>query len=245
MDKLKLYETLKKDYSGYDNKYKTFIDLLNNSIPFSYNRFNDGEMSGIDKIGSIAARGDQTITKELHLKLIEAIKHKQDNYYIGIPCDICYPKYNKLAKDLIGSYQYITSAVCLTNRNWGKFITEIPTALKKPIIWISGEDQNLDFLKNNMGIEIKNHYKFKNKNTWEEYNNIFDLHKNFNEGDIVFISLGPTARILVYEWFKLLPKTSFIDIGSIFDPFTRDVYHKCHLGWENGFNLVRKCLTCN
>ena len=39
---------------------------------------------------------------------------------------------------------------------------------------------------------------------------------------------------------------TIIDIGSTFDPFTRDVWHNCHKGWEEtGFNQTAPCKECN
>ena len=60
------------------------------------------------------------------------------------------------------------------------------------------------------------------------------------------VSLGPTARILVKDWFEKYPDITFIDVGSNFDPFTRKVYHNCHKGWEEtGFNIGKPCSECN
>ena len=65
------------------------------------------------------------------------------------------------------------------------------------------------------------------------------------DGDVVLVSLGPTARVLCYDLFRVNNKTTFIDIGSVFDPYTRNVKHNCHKGWENGFNITKKCEICN
>ena len=94
-----------------------FFNNIKDKTPFAYARFNDGEMMAIDQIGAIVARGDQYVDESLSAALTEAIKYKQDNYYIGIPCSKCYPRYNKLANELIGDYKFKTSAVVTTNRN--------------------------------------------------------------------------------------------------------------------------------
>ena len=69
--------------------------------------------------------------------------------------------------------------------------------------------------------------------------------EKIESGAVVFISCGPLARVLVKEWFQKRPDVTFIDIGSTFDPFTRNVRHRCHTGWENGFNDVPRCVQCN
>ncbi|MGA0233769.1 MAG: GT-D fold domain-containing glycosyltransferase [Saprospiraceae bacterium] len=86
---------------------------------------------------------------------------------------------------------------------------------------------------------------FPRQNSWSHYNQIHQYIDNVNDGDIVFVSLGPTARVACCDWFKLKPEATFIDCGSIFDPFTRDVWHRCHTGWENGFNNQVRCDECN
>jgi hypothetical protein len=236
----------KKEYSGWDHQYKFVIDNLKNNIPFCYVRFNDGEMMGIDRIGSVVARGDQIVNELLHNKLKEAITYKSENYFIGIPCIDCYPYYHKLAKDFIGEYDNIVSAVALTNRNWLKFIQESVGLLSnKKVHYISGDDQSIDNLINIFKFNIINHIKVDNKNSWDYYDKLKNYITNIKDGDVVLISLGPTARVLCYEFFKQNNKATFIDIGSIYDPYTRNVRHNCHKGWENGFNLTKKCKICN
>jgi len=240
------FDVLSNDYDGHDDQYKFLIDNLKNGTPFSYARFNDGEMMGIDRVGSVVARGDQVVDESLHKALTESIKHKQENYYVGIPCSKCFPRYNKLANELVGEYDFKVSAVALTNRNWAKVIGEMGEALQgKNIRYLSGDDQKLEFLQRKMNLNIVEHVKTSSRNSWKNYDNIKGYIDKVEDGDVVIISLGPTARILACEWFKEKPNTTFIDIGSILDPFTRGVFHNCHKGWENGFNITGKCQICN
>lgn len=237
---------LKNDYDGWDNQYKFVINNINEDIPFAYSRFNDGEMMGIKNLGSVVARGDQLITQSLQNHLKKSIKHKQKNYFIGVPCSICYLDYYNLANSLVGDYEYKVSAVACTNRNWAKFITELTQVIKgKKIRFISGSDQKVSFLTEKMNFNIVDHIKLPNKNTWQYFSDIKNYYKNINENDIIFISLGPTSRILSQMWFEKKPNSTYIDIGSILDPFTRNVRHNCHIGWEKGFNKTKKCEICN
>jgi hypothetical protein len=237
---------LKIEYNRWDKQYQFVIDNLKNNVPFCYVRFNDGEMMGIDKIGSLVARGDQIVNESLHNKLKEVITYKDENYYIGVPCAKCFPYYNSLANKLVGEYPYKVSAVALTNRNWLKFIQESVGILSdKNVHYISGSDQTIDILINDFKFNIINHVKVNNINSWDNYNELYQYIDNIKDGDIVLISLGPTARVLCYEFFKKNNKTTFIDVGSIFDPFTRNVSHNCHKGWENGFNITKRCEICN
>lgn len=224
-----------------------FITNLESQTPFAYARFNDGEMMGIDQVHSIVARGDQVVDKSLSDALREALSYKQKNYYVGVPCSLCYPHYAKLALEIVGDYEFVTSAVDTTNRNWKKFMDTFPTLMKdRRLIWVGGADQKVDPLKN-MGLNVANQVRVPHKNSWKFYEPISrEVPSLFKEGDVVGISLGPTARVLVRKWFEAYPDVTFIDLGSNLDPYTRGVKHNCHLGWEEtGFNLTTRCAECN
>ena len=143
------------------------LDNLKNNVQFGFSRFNDGEMMGISKVGCVVARGDQYVDNSLSVALKDAIEHKQENYYIGIPCSLCYPEYNSLATELIGEYKFLTKAVVTTNRNWKKFIENFPAAVSnRRIIWIGGDDQNVDNLEE-IGIEVAKRGLIPRKNSWK------------------------------------------------------------------------------
>ena len=225
-----------------------FFEHLEKNEPFAFARFNDGEMMGVERAHTIVARGDQYVDESLRDALREALMHKQKNYYVGVPCSLCYPHLNDLALNIVGKdYEYLTKAVITTNRNWKEFIDRFPKYVGgKRVIWIGGSDQNTDQLTE-MGINIFKTVKVPNKNSWNYYKALkHKVPEHFNTGDIVAVSLGPTARVLVKEWFEKYPDITFIDVGSNFDPFTRKVYHNCHKGWEEtGFNIGKPCEECN
>jgi len=223
------------------------LNNLENNIPFAFSRFNDGEMMAIDQVGCVVARGDQYVDQGLSLVLREALDHKQKNYYIGIPCSLCYPHYNKLATKIVGDYEHLTLAVIATNRNWKNFIDTFPKVMSgKRLIWIGGNDQNVEAIKN-MDIDVAKTALVPRKNSWRHYGQLKKaMPQYFQDGDVVGISLGPTARVLARQWFEEFPNVTFIDMGSNLDPFTRNVWHNCHKGWEEtGFNLAKPCKECN
>lgn len=228
-----------------DNNVKEILNLLESNTPFAFTRFNDGEVGGIDNANHIAARGDQPVNLSLHKKLIECISHRQKNYLVGVPCSICFPHYAKVANDLVGDYEHKTLAIALTNRNWKYWLDNCESALQgKSIFWIGGNDQDVNKIPYFSTDKVA---LYPRRNTWAVYQKIYDeCFEASKDFDITFISLGPTARILACEWFKDNSKSTYIDIGSTFDPFTRNVSHNCHLGWaETGFNRVKPCAECN
>jgi len=224
-----------------------FVQHLEEKTPFGFARFNDGEMMAVDNVGCTVARGDQVVDESLSNALHEALIYKQSRYYVGIPCSLCYPRLAALARELVGDYDYLTRAVATTNRNWKTFIDTFPSLMEgRRMIWVGGNDQNPEALKN-LGINVGKTALVPRVNSWSFYEKIFNmLPEYFEPGDVVGISLGPTARVLVRQWFEKYPDLTFIDMGSNLDPFTRDVWHNCHKGWEEtGFNLTQRCKECN
>jgi hypothetical protein len=226
------------------DSYKFIIKMLNNNEHFCFVRFNDGEMMGIEKVGARVARKDQVVNQELQSKLIEAIQHRQHNYWIGKPCGKCFPKHKETFDTFVNpDYRYLTHAVILCNNgHWKPFVNEYVEALEnKYVYWISGNDQNIDLVKENFNpkFHVEEHFKVPRKNGWSAYHDIKDMYVDLKPNSIVNLSCGPMSRVLAYEWFKERPDCTFIDIGSVFDPFTRNVWHKCHKG------KLTYCAECN
>jgi len=224
---------------SYMEKVYEILDKLKRQEPVALARFNDGEMSAImNPAGTVTvARGDQFVGLDLRHRLLAALTHEQENYYKGIPCKNCYPKFHQQAKQLVGDYKYLTYAVVNTNRNWQYFRDNLGDAIgDRRVIWVSGQDQNVNALKN-FGIEVDKHIKLPTKNAFSRYEEIRDMR--FIKGDVVLLSCGPIGRVLVWNWFMENPQTNFLEIGSTFDPYTRDVWHRCHLG------TLPKCEECN
>lgn len=219
------------------DKFEHLLSLLKNKINFCFVRFNDGEMMGIGRVGAVVARGDQKVNKELHKKLIKAIKHEQKNYWIGKPCSVCFPKHYNLFNQYVRSdYEYLTHATVFCNAgHWDRFIKFFRKCSDRDIIWVSGKDQDLSMLP--YKLNVVKHIKVPLKNCWSIYDSI--KNETFKDDSLVILSCGPMSRILAYEWYVKNSNCTYLDLGSMFDPFTRNVWHKCHRG-----NL-KFCKECN
>lgn len=228
-------------------KYQVLIDYLNNCNPFALARFNDGEAMAMFDPNALVARGDQRSSLLLQKKLFEALQGKEENYFVGLPCSLCYPHLAQpLGQAVQTDDEFKTHAVVFTNRNWKRAVKDITEAVQgRPVYWMSGDDQDP---KKIPGIKevLVDHFKVPTQDAFASYQNVKDWHEKFPAGSVVFLSCGPLARVLAKEWFEARPEVTFIDIGSTFDPFTRGVEHNCHKGWdETGFNLVKRCEECN
>ena len=215
----------------------TLLSNLKQNIPFALARFNDGEMMGIASPGCVVARGDQVVNSELSLLLTDALQYQQKDYWVGLPCSTCFPEYSAIANHLVDlDYKHLTHAVVLTNRNWEQVVAEVPELIKdRTIYWVSGHDQDT----HKLSFPIKKQYDVPVQDAWRVYPSMKTLHTEFDYGAIVMITCGPMSRVLTKDWFSERPDLTVLDLGSTWDPYTRDVWHSCH----NGTLLA--CPGCN
>lgn len=220
------------------------LNLTRDRIPWALARFNDGEIKAmaVANVGEKTARDDQEIDHMLVDRLNWAIRQRQENLWVGLPCSVCWPRERTIAEASIGKeYLYRTLAVVQTNRNWQEWIYRFAEVIKgREVTWVSGEDQNLLALNKKTGIVIKDQWRLPITDVWQkEYSELRERSGEFSQDEVVVLSCGPMATVLAVEWFQKRPDCTFVDMGSTFDPFTRDVWHRCHTQ-----NLPR-CLGCN
>lgn len=213
------------------------LDLIMACDPFCFVRFNDGEMMGIEKVGAAAARGDQIVNRSLHDKLIECIQYKNEKYIVGGPCSVCFPKYNTL----FNVYRNMDClATTITNKDWRPFIKFLPGAAgTREVTYVCGADQDTTVLRNDIHLNVVNVIKVPMSNAWKEYQKTKDKLFNLKNMDIIMFSCGPMSRVLAKELFEHDNNLTCLDVGSTFDPFTRNVWHRCHLG------TLPHCKECN
>ncbi len=209
------------------DKYALLMDKLKNEEPFALARFNDGEMTGIEQVGSVVARGDQRVNEELHNKLKEALSHRQEDYWIGKPCSLCFPTNRDTYEDIVpSSYSYQTHATVLINngRWWKTFDKVCEYTSSRSIVWIGGASQDLsDFRDKGLDIE---QIRVPEQNSWRDYEKLSTLE--FNTGEVVMLSCGPLSRVLARDYYKNNTGITVLDLGSVFDPLTRGVWFRCH-----------------
>jgi len=247
----KFYEELKNtEFVTTDKECDRFLNMLESEEPFALTRMNDGEMSSfVRPDGQRFGRTQHTVVSEkLRQKFREVLSHEQKNYWVGLVCPECYPDLNKIAKEYVrDDYEYQTRAVVLTNRNWGRFVTKFPDAVSnRRLVWMGSKDQNLEMLRDVTSINIREVISVPNLNTWDYYDQIKQMHRKFSDGDVVAFSSGPISRILIKEWYEQRPDVTFVGIGSVFDNFTKNVWHACHRGWTRmGKCETKECSVCN
>lgn len=223
-------------------EYDHLLGLLREKVPFAFARFNDGEMKAIGNTKSRIARGDQEVTTELRTKLQATLESVQPNYWIGKPCRRCFPNQRKVFDQIIPKgRQNLTHAVIFCNNgHWNFFIKDFPEAVAgRYLTWIASANQNMSALEQQLELDVSHVVKVPSVDGFSRYDSVCHLWTQFQPGQVVVMTCGPMSRVLAASWFKHRPDCTFFDAGSLFDPFTRNVWHGCHRG------TLKPCTECN
>jgi hypothetical protein len=219
------------------------LKRLEHREPFALARFNDGEMAGVAMPGVTVARGDQYVDDSLRAALFASLVHEQDNYWVGMPCSVCWPQHRTLAAQCVkADYPHLTSAVVLTNRNWSRVTATLPSLMENwETVWVTGKDQDLNALEM-QGFSLDSflwQHSVPFKNAWAERETAFKTLIQAPQGALAMLSCGPLSRVLAHRVFEARPDMTVLDIGSLLDCWTRDVWLRCHDG------TLPHCPECN
>ena len=210
---------------------------LENNIPFCFIKLNDGEISAMIDVNSILSRSDERSSLKLSEKIKECLECNRENYFIGLPCCLCYNNlYNESNKYITNKEEqnkYILNANILINTNIDTTIEIFTKTMnEKNIVIVTNANnvKNIHKLKVfNINpykiIIVSEQFAFEN-----DYERIKDEYKSFNDGDIILCLCGPLGRVLCYEWFKFNNSLTCLELGSLFDPLLRNRAYGYHTG---------------
>lgn len=217
------------------NRAKILYYNLENNIPFSFIKLNDGEISALMDVNSSLSRGDETSSPELSQKIKECLEYQDENYFIGIPCSVCYGHYNNESKKYINPnfYNNVFNANILINSNIDSTTDVLKKTMANRNVVVITNDINLKNIeklellniKPYKVISVSDKHAFKN-----DYERVKDEWKSFNDGDVVICLCGPLGRVLCYEWFKNNNKLTCLELGSLFDPLLKNRSYLYHTG---------------
>lgn len=227
---------------SFESDLKHFISLTTDHTPFSLSRFGDGELSIIKNIPYNASRhhGAYEFTFDGSIKhdfsreqLIEAYKYTGAMHYTGIICPCCSTLDTHLqARQYTNAPGHLlTWANIFVNSNSTLFYNEMLPVFSsyKNIILVCNKIAN--YKKLPFSSHIKHIFTVGN-NAWLTSMHIVEKikHLSGNIKDALFIvAAGPLSNVIVMTCHQTNPLNTYIDIGSVLDPFmigkTRG-YHK-------------------
>jgi hypothetical protein len=221
--------------------YYKFTEMLRSGENFAFSRYSDGELyilqnkelkldRGVIQIGNHVQGGpyqtpdfkhfDPNIHSEYQLKLIEAFKHRQHNYYKGISCSCCVGKENFDWQVNLhgGDDESLTWANLWVNGNYGLFIyNTLPILYSKDCVFICNEKATIDRLpfvvkdfRVGYNAMINDYHKINDIKVWIKDNNI--------QNHVFLFSASTFSNLAIYELYKDFPNNTYVDIGTCLTP---------------------------
>jgi len=231
---------------NYRNDLTYIIEKLRSKQSFAFSKYADGELHILsNKPINNGEFWFNPKTDTLYRKqLIDSLRYKNDNYYVGISCPCCiggktvHEWYKKQSDQKL---ENLTWANIFVNGNHKYYIENmVPLYSNYDVILVSNTDSNLQRLP----FEVKKHFKI-GKNAWIKDTDLINEMKNFIDNERVEKSLflfcaGPFGNILVQQLFDYNKKNTYIDIGSTLNHYLlgKDGNNRGYLRGERSINKV-------
>jgi hypothetical protein len=207
-----------------------FIDKINNKKPFSYSRFNDGELLCVIKqlleneVSSNNNCDGHIYFPKMGEELLVSLNNSDcENYYIqymsGWLKSEKFFNYTKLLIDnnsLNGIYQY-SDFLQITLRENPDLFRKFVNILNNNEIMIVGPEylKNIKFLKYSSFVEIPSVNCYNKKDEI-----INEISKKINDRTIVLFSASMATNVIIDSLYKIYGQKNFlIDVGSLWDIF--------------------------
>ncbi len=222
--------------------FATILSRIETGRPICFVRLNDGEAKALENPNCTISRKAQSVDEELSGELANVALFRADDYWIGVPCPTCKPDCNETVMKYVATqYSYLTYAVLLINSNWNRTVLNLFNAVGDRPVWIvSGQDQDWSGMK----LNIRRNIQVPSRNAWQNRHEIISEYNKIPSGAVVLLSCGPLSRVLAYYWFSKRRDCTFLDIGSCFDPWTRNIKYRYQKIVDGG-NESPYCETCN
>lgn len=204
--------------------YSKIVDLLKSQKPFKFSRFGDGEWNCIFNKAGQNCDGHKYFP-ELGASLRRVILSEPE-YLVGIqPLSMSYERTDQIKDFCKGLKINWVNADVLHNASIDGKLDQFVNALKGRYIVLVGPVHLANFFVNGVHIIIPN------QNCWLEYENIrqqIEFHIEGVNNAVVLLAASMMAEVLLDDFSDY--HHTFIDIGSVFDPYcgvkSRRYHHK-------------------
>jgi len=207
---------------------------------FAFSRFADGEHAVLTKTPLTGydwrmAPEFEVVSRELEA----ALGYRASNYYFGVSCPCCDKEKSEYYRKELGTIwnDRVTYSNIFVNGNYSKVISW----LKDKEVIIFGNDKlrgatNLPFKVIDAAYFPANSVElFNDENRMQGLKRICEHIASKYSDKIFLISVGPISKIVIKSMFQRNPRNSYIDIGSVVDPYIHGstrIYHH-HPTWQN------------
>ena len=213
---------------NFKDEFYRYITLFQERDPLAFVRYGDGEHMLIDgrEVSNItqAYKVDKWSAPAKISKLGEDLKqsllHTEPNYHYAIPCQCC----NKQGKEYYLSVikqgdENITYANLFINGNYPLWMNYIESMGQHIVLVanIDGAKRNMFPLYPDVFFGVPNDCVNFYENSGSKYiDYLIEGFKNI-KGQLVFVSGGPLAKVIIHYLFLNNPTNRYIDVGSSID----------------------------
>ena len=177
----------------------------------------------------------------LQKQLLEAVKTRNPNLYIGIPCNTCNKPWNctdEIYNDYMKTFEVPleqrTYANILGNSNWKEF-TDFLKSYENGFILITSGRQVSDLpIKERFLInyQLVNKWNDEHQNETERLLKFISNKKN----ELICFSAGPLSKIWIPMCMALNPENMYLDVGASIDIFTKGSTNRKYTDYNHPFS---------
>jgi hypothetical protein len=227
-----------KDF--YQEIHRIF-NLFKNGKPFAFSKFADGEWAAIinENLNNGEFENNSGSNQFYRDKLIESIKFKDPNYYIGTCCPCCNGDRAQKMRSFSGQdEEHMTFANVFVNTNYEKYKELFLEEYKNhEIHLVANKNSKIE----NLPFKVEKFYPV-GFNAWiNDYTLIERILETNPKNKLFLFCCGPFGNILAHQLLLNNKENIYLDVGSTLNPwlksegFKRDYY--C-----NGYFSKRKCI---
>ncbi len=209
--------------------------------PFSFSKYADGEWAIItdDYLNNREFEYQKNTPIFFKQKLIESIKYKDPNYFIGTCCPCCNgERASKMREFSTQNESNMTFANVFVNSNYPIYKeTFLKEYANYDVHLVANKKSKID----NLPFKVEKFYPIGFSAWTNNYNLIEEIKQNNLSNKLFLFCAGPFGNLLAHELHKTNQNNIYLDIGSTLNPwlqsegFKRDYY-------IDGYFSNRKCL---
>lgn len=211
--------------SSFKKDIEFIYDKLKNKDHFSFSKYADGEFKilvneNIKNVDGWVFDKEKN-NKEYNL-LLKSYQYIHKDYYVGISCPCCQPKYHvDWMRNNVGTTN-LTWANLFVNSNYSFFLDNF---LKEFDKW----ESNVNLIANKKVLNKKLPFDVDNiipiDIGWWKYpyvEQVLEQSKNManhQDNQLFLFSAGPLGNILAHQLHVVNPNNTYLDIGSTINPW--------------------------
>jgi len=217
---------------GFKDVLLLFLDKLKKGEHFAFSRWGDGEMAilkgdAIDILkkehGEFKYDPCDESDEFYRNKMTEAFTFKSENYFTGIGCPCCVgaDAFEWMKQSSQQDEVHLTWANLFVNANYDYFKKNFINGVfaERKVVLVCNDKavpEKLPFISEKI---------FRvSRNSWKEDYAMIDkigrwIEGNKIKGGVFLFCAGPLSNMLVHQLYSKYPENTYIDAGSVLDPF--------------------------